>query len=423
MKYLNINGKREKIPPFPHHKEYIYRCRQFFLANSVWTHLSTGRFATIRELFYGWKNKTGIPRTALIDITSSCNLACKGCWAADYAEGDNIPYEKLDDLLKQMEALGIMDCVMSGGEPLIRSADILRLCEKHQKISFGIFTNATLIDEELASSMERLGNINVFVSIEGHREENDYRRGVGVYDKVLAAMAILKRHHIGFAFSICYHAQNYKTVTSDDYLDFLREKGAWFGWLFNYVPVGSDADLNLVLNSEQRAYVQNRVSDYSKKNDFLMIDFWNNGHLVFGCVGAGNGFVHITAKGDVEPCAFCHYSDANIYNMPLATALASPFFRAFRKAQPFSENPLRSCPLIDEPEQLVKIVNSTRAKSTHFSSPETPEALRDKTLPTAEAWKPTAEVLFESFSEKAKKNWPQFLRFLKIKQKLTDGRR
>ena len=422
MRYLSINGKKEKIPSFPHHKDYLYRCRQFFMASGIWSHLSKGRFATIKELYYGWKNRTAVPRDLLIDITSNCNLSCKGCWAADYDEGDNISFDKLDDLMCQMESLGMMDCIMSGGEPLIRKDDIIKLCEKHRRLTFGIFTNATLIDDELAAEMKRLGNVNAFVSIEGYREENDYRRGDGVYDQIIGAMDCLKRHDIGFAFSICYHAKNYEIVTSDAYLDFLREKGAWFGWLFNYVPVGSDADLSLVLNPEQRVYVQKRIADYGKRNDFLMIDFWHNGHLVFGCVGAGNGFVHITAKGDVEPCAFCHYSDANIYDMTLKDALKAPFFTAFRKAQPFSKNPLRSCPLIDEPGQLVDIVNKTGARSTHFSSPESPEALKEKTLPGAEAWRPYAEELFEGFPEKAKKNWPRFLGFLKVKQRLTDGR-
>lgn len=423
MRYLIINGKPEKVPPFPHHKDYIYRCRQFFTAGGVLGHLTTGRFATLKELYYGRKNKTAVPRDLLIDITSSCNLSCKGCWASDYDEADNISFTTLDDLMTQMEKLGMMDCIMSGGEPLLRKDDILRLAEKHRKLTFGLFTNGTLVDDDLAAELFRLGNVNLFVSIEGYQQENDYRRGDGVYRQVIAAMDKLKQHHIGFAFSICYHAKNYLTITSDEYLDFLREKGAWFGWLFNYVPVGSDADLSLVLNPEQRAYARQRIEAYSKKNDFLMIDFWNNGHLVFGCVGAGNGFVHITAKGDVEPCAFCHYSDANIYNMSLAEALGSPFFKAFRKAQPFSDNPLRSCPLIDEPDQLVRIVNEVGAKSTHFSCPESPEALRDKTLPGAKAWEPVADKIFEDFPQKAKENWPKFLGFLKVKQKLTDGRR
>lgn len=185
MKYLMINGEKQKIPPFPHHKEYIYRCRQFFLAKGLRTHLTMGRFITVKELIRSWRHKSSIPRDLLIDPTSSCNLRCKGCWAADYEKGDHPTYEKLDDILTQAEKLGIMDCLMTGGEPLLRKEDILKLCAKHRKTTFGAFTNATLIDEAFVDEMARLENLNLFISIEGSREETDFRRGDGVYDKAL----------------------------------------------------------------------------------------------------------------------------------------------------------------------------------------------------------------------------------------------
>ncbi len=33
-----------------------------------------------------------------------------------------------------------------------------------------------------------------------------------------------------------------------------------------------------------------------------------------GCLGAGKGFIHISAEGDVEPCPFAPYSDMNLRN-------------------------------------------------------------------------------------------------------------
>ncbi len=119
----------------------------------------------------------------------------------------------------------------TGGEPLMRKKEILTLVEKHEKLTFGMFTNGTLIDEEFAAEMARLGNFNAYISIEGFREDTDMRRGEGVYDKVIRAMDLLKKYNIGFGFSACYHAKNYKTIASDEFLDFMREKGAWFGWL------------------------------------------------------------------------------------------------------------------------------------------------------------------------------------------------
>lgn len=418
-----INGKKEEVPPFPHHKAYVYRSKQFFSAKKMTTHLTMGNFITLKELYQGVKNKCSIPRVLLVDPTSNCNLKCKGCWSQDYESGHNISYEKFDDILNQAEELGIMDCLMTGGEPLLRKDDILKLCKKHDKMTFGVFTNATLIDEELADEMAKLGNLNAFISIEGTKEETDFRRGDGVYDQVIQAMEILKSRDIGFAFSACYHSKNYKTIASDEFLDQMRENGAWFGWLFQFIPVGNNADTSLVCTPEQRAYVQEKIRDYCIKNDSVIVDFWNNGHLSFGCIGAGVGFVHINAKGDVEPCAFCHYSDSNIHDVSLADALRSKFFTAFRNAQPFSDNPLQACPLIDNPQAIVDVVNEGGATSTHLSNPESAEDLAKKSYERAEEWGEMSDELFKKMPAHVQKNFPKFLKYYAFKKGITDGRR
>ena len=423
MKHLMINGKREDIPKFPHHKESVYRITQFMRPKSFLTHLTYANFLTIKEAYKGYKNKCSIPRVLLIDPTSSCNLKCKGCWAADYKKGDNLTFEKLDEIVTESEKLGILDIFFSGGEPLMRKNDILKLCRKHKKTAFAAFTNATLIDEKFADEIAEVGNLNMFVSIEGTKEETDFRRGKGTYDKVLNAMKLLKERNIGFAFSACYHSGNYETISSNAFLDDMRNRGCWFGWLFNYVPVGQDVDLSLVCTPEHRAYVNEKIIKYNDKNNYMAIDFWNNGHAAYGCVAAGSGFLHITAKGDVEPCAFCHYSDCNINDMSVVEALRSPFLTKFRASQPFSNNPLRACPLIDVPEGIIKVVNDTDAKSTHYAAPESAESFAAKTMPNSEKWKPVANELYISLGKKKIRIFNAFVKFLDLRKKIGDGRR
>ncbi|MBK7711815.1 MAG: radical SAM protein [Bacteroidales bacterium] len=212
------------------------------------------------------------------------------------------------------------------------------------------------------------------------QEDTDSRRGAGTYDKVIAAMDLLKKHDIGFGFSICYHSKNYEAVSSDEFLDFLQEKGAWFGWMFNYLPIGSDADVSLCCSPEERAFVKQKIEEYNKRKKFTIIDFANSGHKAIGCVAAGNDFAHINANGDLEPCAFCHYSDVNINNLSLVEALQSPFFRKFREQKPFSSNFLRPCPLIDVRKQLPPSQRQ-RVSGPLISIIPSGEQLADKTRP------------------------------------------
>ena len=62
-------------------------------------------------------------------------------------------------------------------------------------------------------------NISFSLSLEGFEEVNDGRRGEGIFDKVLAAMDLMKKHGLLFGTSICYTRANLETVTSDEFLD------------------------------------------------------------------------------------------------------------------------------------------------------------------------------------------------------------
>jgi len=406
MKHLYIGGERKSIPPYPHHKNFVYKLYRYFEVKNLFDFLTIdGLFYIPNRLWLNRKYKSVLTRLLMIDPTSSCNLKCKGCWAADYQKNSNLSYEKLDELLTEAKKIGVIEILMTGGEPMMRKDDILKLCRKHNKLTFGLFTNGTLIDEDFADEMVKLGNLNVYISIEGFREETDMRRGNGTYDKVIAAMDLLKKKDLGFGFSICYHSKNWQTVSSDEFLDFLFEKGAWFGWMFTYLPIGSDADVSLCCSADQRAHVKRKIEEYQKEKRFTIIDFPNSGHKSIGCVAAGNDFAHINANGDLEPCAFCHYSDVNIHNMSLTEAMRSPLFKKFRQKKPFSSNFLRPCPFLDVPEAIEEITEMEGVKSTHLSYPETARELTSKTRPIAEKWEPVANKLYDEMPEKEKRRF------------------
>lgn len=416
---LKTVNKRKKIPHFPHHKYFIHIVSKFFSQTDLFSIISNDHFKTIEQIKMGNLHDCYVPRCLLLDPTSSCNLNCTGCWAAGYDNHDNLSYETLDDILTQAEELKIGYCFFSGGEPLVRKDDLLKLCEKHTRISFSAFTNGLLIDEKFADKIAELGNFTFAISIEGFREDTDFRRGAGVYDKAIKAMDILRERDIEFAFSTCYHSKNYKAIASDEFLDFMLAKGCRMGWLFTYIPVGNNADMSLVCNPEQRAYVREKINAYNMKKKMTIIDFWNNGHLAAGCVAASTGFVHINSRGDIEPCAFCHYSDSNIHTTSLKDALRSRFFRAFRDAQPFSDNPLRSCPLIDMPQKLVSVVENSGARSTEISSPEEASSLAAKTIPIAEKWGVVADEIYKNFPRKLIRRFKTHQMILKYKKSKT----
>jgi len=357
----------------------------------------------------GKKYGCDIPWVILFDPTSACNLHCTGCWAAEYGNRLNLSFDDMDSLVSQGEALGVHAYLLTGGEPLVRKDDVIRLCEKHNTSAFHCFTNGTLIDDKFCDDLLRVGNFVPSISVEGFREENDSRRGAGTFDKVMHAMDLLREHKLLFGTSICYTSKNYKTVTSDEFLDMIIEKGVTYTWYFHYMPVGNDASTDLLLNPEQREYMYHRVReirDFKGGKPIMAIDFQNDGEYVHGCVAGGKFYCHINPNGDVEPCVFIHYSNANIHDMSLLDCLRQPLFKAYQEGQPFNDNMLRPCPMLENPEKLQEIVKRAGAKSTDLQSTESCEHLCSKCAHYAEEWTPVANELWEKSADEreARKN-------------------
>lgn len=94
------------------------------------------------------KENCNVPWAILLDPTSACNMHCTGCWAAEYGNRLNLSFEELDSIVSQGKEMGTYMYIFTGGEPLVRKKDIIKLCETHPDCEFLSFTNGTLIDEE-----------------------------------------------------------------------------------------------------------------------------------------------------------------------------------------------------------------------------------------------------------------------------------
>ena len=152
------------------------------------------------------KYACNIPWLILFDPTSACNMHCKGCWAGTYGNQNNLSFEDMDKLISEGKELGIYLYMLTGGEPLVRKDDILKLAKKHNDVELSIYTNSSLIDEEFCKKVVELGNITFQLSIEGTPETNDGRRGAGHFDKVMQAIIKEIRYRI-WHFNLLYKRQ------------------------------------------------------------------------------------------------------------------------------------------------------------------------------------------------------------------------
>ena len=306
------------------------------------------------------------PYCVLISPTMNCNLKCKGCYANGYDKGmkDDMPIETVDSIITQGKELGTYFYTILGGEPFVRFDIIEKMAAKHSDCIFQVFTNGTLIKEETADRIAELKNIIVVFSVNGDKEEVDYMRGRGVYEKVIASMERLNRRNLMMGMSLVLTSRNYDLMTSTKFYNEWEKRGIMFAWNFLFMPVSKNADLSLMPTPEQRVTYGEFIKEYREQNPLFIMDFWADAPAVHGCAAGGRRYLHINNKGDVEPCIFAHFSTHNINKHSLLEALKSPFFTAIRQHQPHTDNLLRPCMIIDNPEVIRSICKKHNAVPT-----------------------------------------------------------
>ena len=335
-----------------------------------------------------------IPWAILLDPTSACNLRCTGCWAAEYGHKQNLTYEEIDSIINQGVKLGTHVYIYTGGEPLVRKHDLINLCEAHPDCAFLSFTNATLIDEEFVQDMIRVANFVPAISVEGFEEATDARRGEGTYAKVSRAMELLRENGLPFGVSCCYTSANANSIASEEFFDWLIEKGALFAWIFTYMPVGVGSPTSLMVHADQREHLYRFVREMREKKPLFTLDFQNDGEFVGGCIAGGRRYLHINAAGDVEPCVFAHYANVNIRETSLLDALRSPLFMQYYEGQPFNDNLLKPCPILENEGLLADMVKRAGAHSTDLQEKESAEDLCAKCHDSIAEWTPVAERIW-----------------------------
>jgi MoaA/NifB/PqqE/SkfB family radical SAM enzyme len=342
--------------------ELIPICRDKFIS-----HVIVKSHFTNEERRNRFREEHGFlpPMNLVISPTMRCNFRCGGCWAGQYAQVPDMERELLERIIVEArDEMGIYFFTITGGEPFIRR-DLLDLYEKFSDCYFHIYTNGVLITEKAAERMAKLGNVAPMISLEGGREATDARRGKGVYDKIVAVMRMLHDKGIFFGFSVTETRYNAEEVSSKAFIDEMLELGCFNGWYFQYIPIGLEPNPSLMITPEQRDMIRRRIYKLRNTKPIFLVDFWNDGPSVHGCLAAGKNYLHINCQGDAEPCVFVHFACDNIKEKSLTEILKSPFFRAIREGIPYDGNTLRACMIVDRPEILREYCRKFNAHATH----------------------------------------------------------
>jgi len=303
------------------------------------------------------------PTTLLMSPTMRCNLTCAGCYAGEYSPDQDLDRELLQRIVDEGNDMGVYLFTFLGGEPFLYP-DLLGFARANRDSMFQIFTNGTLLTDEIIAELAKVGNVALMLSVDGTPELTDQRRGPGVHQKVMSVMDRLGQAGVMFGYSATVTRNNWQVLVSDEFVDPLVAKGAMIAWHFLYMPIGREPDVDMMPTPSDREQFRLGIHRLRATKPFFPVDFWGDAPWVGGCI-AGKHYMHITSEGWVEPCIFTHFATDNIRDMSLLEAFNSPFFREIRSRQPFNQNLLMPCMWIDNPNCSREIMACTGAHPTH----------------------------------------------------------
>lgn len=326
---------------------------------------------------FGWRNlwnmhsfekrqKNGgefFPAFNMISVTETCNLACSGCWVTAGGK-KSLSIEQIDGIISESKKHGSYFFGILGGEPLMYKG-LMDIFMKHGDCYFQLFTNGTMLDDEIAMQLRKAGNVTPLISIEGLEDESDRRRQRSeVFKRTLRGVRACKKAGLifGVAASICQ--SNFKELVCREHIERVAKEGAAYLWYYIYRPVGADAHPENALTREQIRELREFLIEERRDAPVVLIDvYWDEKGQAM-CPGATGMSHHVSPSGALEFCPviqmatdFINDDASNMTDL----YKNSDFLKGMREDV---AKATRGCILMDNPQLMVQLLQKYPVQET-----------------------------------------------------------
>lgn len=285
-------------------------------------------------------------RSVHLNMSADCNLVCNYCYAEErVVEGSQLSADEyislIGDLASMTEGLRV---AFTGGEPLLNknTQPLAAHCREKGMYTYLLTNGIPIVDSNVQSIANSFDEIRI--SIDGSSAHfHDFHRGMGTYDKTMAALRRLDKHGANVRLAM--------TVTKQNIGD-IAEVSKMFGSRLMFQPLfnAGNAKLNDELAISGEAYFDalsaaGTVAPMAGIGATLA-RLRNRGTTK---CAIGDAEISISHSGDVFPCHMMHleeYKAGNIRNSSIKDIYAnSPVLRAARRMSVSTRAECSECPV------------------------------------------------------------------------------
>jgi len=301
------------------------------------------------------------PPFMFVALTNTCNLRCQGCWVEKVGKARHLPEKDLDAIIENGKAQKANYYTLLGGEPFLYK-NLMSVFERHKDCYFQVITNGMFFNEQNVQQLRKLGNVTPLISIDGMEEQNDMRRGEGVFKKIDESLLLLKKKKLFYGVATTATGKNMDEVMSDEYVQHFIDRGAMYLWYYIYRPVGEESHPEYCMQKEQIVEMRRKLLRLRRKHPILLIDtYWTAEGEAFCPAATGLGF-HIGPEGSIEPCPPLSFAKERVSdnNGDMFKSInESDYLRGFQK---FVKDRTKGCVILEHPQELAAFIQDHGAK-------------------------------------------------------------
>ena len=299
----------------------------------------------VRKARFLSDRRRNIEKPYLLDVIiapfGQCNLQCRGCYTSGELSGKTASLNQVDYLIGQVKRQNVYHVLVIGkGEPFYdeQSRHILfEIAKRNPQIFFSVYSNGTNISERDIVKLKAVPNLIMVLSIDGPEAVNDWRRGEGVYRKLISTFKLMQRHGLFFGCISTVFNQNLAHVADPAFLEQMAALGCKMAYYSLFVPFGEQNWQDMMLTDSRRQEYFQRLRKLSASTPIPIIDI-DSIEQDFGCMAKRGARIYIDGTtGKVSPCIRMPFSpeSCNIYrpvcSNRLSEILDTDFFRGYRE--------------------------------------------------------------------------------------------
>jgi len=271
---------------------------------------------------------------AILGITRKCVYSCRHCYEHfNLAKEESVPAERWATLIREIQALGVSIVVFSGGEPMMRFGDLLRLLRgaDQDRSEFHMHTSGHDISQEKAGALKEAGLAAAAVGLDDiNPERHDAMRGTpGAFGEAVRALECFREAGIFTYLNTCLTKDIVRSGDLPRLLLAARDLGVGIVRFLEPRPCGTflDANPDDLFSAEDRAIVTEffREANLGRRfRDCPLISYeaYFEAPERLGCMMGGHSLIYIDSRGHVEPCVFLPVSFGNIMEEDFASIFA-----------------------------------------------------------------------------------------------------